>query len=199
MRVGKTALSIVVLVILTTLGVGAGTTFASSSSDHRVSLCHATDSVTSPYELIEVAEAAAANGHMGQGHQGGRDIIPPFEFRGRTYSQNWDARGQAIFNAGCTAHGSTTTTGTTGTTTSTTGTTNTTTTSVTTTTTGVGTTSSVTGTTGTTATTGTTVATGTTTVRTTTTKPKAERPAKPGLPKPPATVRDKPRDFPFTR
>jgi cobalamin biosynthesis Mg chelatase CobN len=39
------------------------------------------------------------HGHIG--HQGDEDIIPPFVYKGRTYSQNWDAKGQATFNAGC--------------------------------------------------------------------------------------------------
>jgi hypothetical protein len=30
-----------------------------------------------------------------------RDIVPPFTLNGQTYSQLWDASGQAIFNAGC--------------------------------------------------------------------------------------------------
>ena len=38
------------------------------------------------------------SGHLSQ-HPG--DIIPPFEYQGQTYSQNWDAAGQAIFNNGC--------------------------------------------------------------------------------------------------
>ena len=30
-----------------------------------------------------------------------RDIVPPFTYNGQSYSENWDANGQAIFNAGC--------------------------------------------------------------------------------------------------
>jgi len=30
-----------------------------------------------------------------------RDIVPPFTLNGHTFSENWDAGGQAIFNAGC--------------------------------------------------------------------------------------------------
>ena len=43
--------------------------------------------------------AGVYHGHTG--HQDGRDIIPPYTYRGQTYSQNWDAEGQAIFNNGC--------------------------------------------------------------------------------------------------
>lgn len=36
-----------------------------------------------------------------------RDIVPPFTVNGQSYSQLWDANGQAIFNAGCSAPAST--------------------------------------------------------------------------------------------
>ena len=66
-----------------------------------VTLCHATGSSSNPYVQITVSAAGAFNGHLGGDHQDGRDIIPQFTFQGMTYSQNFDAAGQAIFNAGC--------------------------------------------------------------------------------------------------
>ena len=66
-----------------------------------VTLCHATHSDRNPYVLITVDDDGAFRGHLGGGHQDGEDIIPPFEFDGVTYSQNWDADGQAILAAGC--------------------------------------------------------------------------------------------------
>ncbi|MDQ3123409.1 MAG: hypothetical protein M3Q14_01865 [bacterium] len=67
----------------------------------KVTLCHATGSDTNPFVKITVSAAGAFNGHLGEGHQNGEDIIPPFEYRGQTYSQNWDAEGMAIFRNNC--------------------------------------------------------------------------------------------------
>jgi LPXTG-motif cell wall-anchored protein len=66
-----------------------------------VTLCHATGSTTNPFVKITVSAAGAFNGHLGSSHQNGEDIIPPFEFNGHTYSQNWDAAGRATFNNNC--------------------------------------------------------------------------------------------------
>jgi len=78
---------------------------AEPEEEHKTSLCHATgNSDTFPakkYVLIPPSEAGAVFGHLGDSHQNGNDIIPPFEFEGTTYSQHWDAVGQAIFAAGC--------------------------------------------------------------------------------------------------
>ena len=81
-------------------GLATSPAFANSHTppDHRVTICHATGSATNPYVVITPAKAAVINGHGGDWHQDARDIIPPFEgFAGL----NWDAEGQAIFNAGC--------------------------------------------------------------------------------------------------
>jgi len=69
--------------------------------DDKVTLCHATGSESNPFVVITVAAAGAFNGHLGNDHQNGEDIIPPFEFQGQEYSQNWDAEGMAIFDNGC--------------------------------------------------------------------------------------------------
>ena len=84
---------------------------AAPAADPRVTLCHATNSNSNPYVQITVAAAGAFNGHLG--HTGPiwnptlkasgiswGDIIPPFTFRGNTYSLNWPA-GMSIFNNGC--------------------------------------------------------------------------------------------------
>ena len=65
-------------------------------------ICHATGQPTK-YVVLTADTDGIFNGHLGAQHQGGRDIIPPFVYDrdGKTYSQNWDAAGQAIFNAGC--------------------------------------------------------------------------------------------------
>lgn len=65
--------------------------------EHKVTLCHATGSATNPYVTITVDYHALQNGHTGD--KG--DIIPPTTINGVTYSANWDANGQAIFNNGC--------------------------------------------------------------------------------------------------
>lgn len=73
--------------------------FAVASADpNSVPICHATGS---GYVMNAPNAAGVYNGHLGGSHQDGRDIIPPFEYKGETYSQNWDAEGQAIFNNGC--------------------------------------------------------------------------------------------------
>jgi hypothetical protein len=75
-----------------------------------VTLCHATDSSTNPYEKITINVDGAYHAHYTQ-HQGpvfsatvtGKwgDIIPAFTFNQQTYSLNWDSAGQAIYNNGC--------------------------------------------------------------------------------------------------
>lgn len=87
-------------------------------ADH-VTICHATGSSSNPYVQISPSASGVFNGHLGKSHQDGRDIIPPFEYKGKTYSQNWDATGQAIWKNGCVKPSTTTTTSTTPTTTTT--------------------------------------------------------------------------------
>ncbi|HVM18997.1 MAG TPA: LPXTG cell wall anchor domain-containing protein [Egibacteraceae bacterium] len=65
--------------------------------------CHATGSATNPYVKIETSINAiiGPGGHLGDHHQDGRDIIPPFTVDGVEYSQNWDEQGRAIFDNDC--------------------------------------------------------------------------------------------------
>ncbi|MGZ8595375.1 MAG: hypothetical protein ACXWYJ_06925 [Actinomycetota bacterium] len=91
---------------------------------HRVTICHATNSVSNPYVRLTVDEAAV-NGHDGPDNgrgdhllnhtgpvfdaanpaAGWGDIIPPFYSDGATptgyASANWDVAGQAFFATGC--------------------------------------------------------------------------------------------------
>ena len=62
-------------------------------------ICHATGSPTNPYVMISPSVAGIVNGHLK--HQDHRDVVPPFTFRGQTYSQNWTAAGQAFLTGGC--------------------------------------------------------------------------------------------------
>jgi hypothetical protein len=68
------------------------------SSGPRVTICHATSSTTNPYVLITPRAAGVVHGHLG--HHEARDIVPPFDYKGVTYSQNWEA-GKATFDNGC--------------------------------------------------------------------------------------------------
>lgn len=79
-----------------------GTALAQGNSEdagQKHTICHATGSETNPYVKITPSEAGVFNGHLGD-HQDGEDIIPPFEYQGETYSQNWP-EGQAIFENDC--------------------------------------------------------------------------------------------------
>jgi hypothetical protein len=67
----------------------------------KVTICHATGSATNPFVVITPSASGVYHGHLGSSHQDGRDIIPPFTYNGQTYSQNWDAEGQAMWATGC--------------------------------------------------------------------------------------------------
>ena len=83
----------------TACATSAPTTAPVQPTEHKVTLCHATGSATNPYVMITVDYHALQNGHTAA--KG--DIIPPTTINGVTYSGNWDAAGQAIFNNGCQA------------------------------------------------------------------------------------------------
>jgi hypothetical protein len=65
----------------------------------KVTICHATGSESNPYVVNSPSAAGVYNGHIA--HQHSEDIIPPFEYKGETYSQNWDEAGQEIWENGC--------------------------------------------------------------------------------------------------
>jgi hypothetical protein len=74
----------------------------SADARQKLTICHATGSASNPFVKITPSEAGVFNGHL-DSHQDGGDIIPPFTWKGETFSQNWDAAGQAIFNNNCEA------------------------------------------------------------------------------------------------
>jgi hypothetical protein len=91
--------------------------------EHKVTLCHATDSHSNPYVRINVDVASVLfHGHDGHNgpifyaqipkHQKWGDIIPPFNYGpGEQYAgKNWTSAGQTIWNANCQLTPSTTTT-----------------------------------------------------------------------------------------
>lgn len=59
-----------------------------------VSFCHIGD----VGQLLELPAAEVFTQHLGVDSA---DIIPPFDYEGTTYSQNWDADGIATFERGC--------------------------------------------------------------------------------------------------
>ena len=85
--------------------------------EHKVTICHRTNSDTNPYVAITVD--IASTGHMKHGHDTEHegpiwdptlksqhiewgDIIPPYQYLDFSYpGQNWSAEGQAIFDGGC--------------------------------------------------------------------------------------------------
>jgi hypothetical protein len=70
---------------------------ALGAASQHVILCHFTGDTKTPYHLIDTSPSGAYHAHY-QHHD---DIIPPFQFKGVTYSRNWDAKGRAIWNNGC--------------------------------------------------------------------------------------------------
>lgn len=99
----RTALIIIALGLMVSVVSSPLTSVAEAKQgdEDNVTLCHATASESNPFVIITTDSAGAFNGHLGGDHQDGEDIIPPFEWEGVTYSQNWDEEGQAIFNNGC--------------------------------------------------------------------------------------------------
>jgi hypothetical protein len=111
----------VFLVVTAFAPLGAGAT--QGTPEHKITLCHATDSRSNPYVEVTVDVASTQfQGHAGHDgpifspdlpdHTKWGDIIPPFDFgaAGSYAGKNWTAAGQAIWNAGCTVVIPTTTT-----------------------------------------------------------------------------------------
>ena len=86
------------------------------TGDHKVTICHRTNSETNPYVLIEVdyaaVDSAGGSDHMSHDEDGivwypgakadgvrWTDIIPPVD--GVTPGLGWTTEGQAIWNNGC--------------------------------------------------------------------------------------------------
>jgi hypothetical protein len=66
--------------------------------DEKLTICHATGSATNPYVIITISKAGVVNGHYGTSHQGGRDIIPAFTYRGVSHAAQGDP---ALIATGC--------------------------------------------------------------------------------------------------
>jgi hypothetical protein len=111
----------VFLVVTASAPLGAGAT--QGTPEHKITLCHATDSRSNPYVEVTVDVASVQfQGHAGHDgpifspdlpeHTKWGDIIPPFDFgdAGSYPGKNWTAEGQAIFDDGCNVPSPTTTT-----------------------------------------------------------------------------------------
>ncbi|HEY5155885.1 MAG TPA: hypothetical protein VIJ47_14185 [Acidimicrobiales bacterium] len=114
--------SVVALMVLGASAIwGMGIASSASATDHKVTLCHATDSYTNPYVSVTVDYHSVVNGGHGnhdgpvfdpsvQGRKWG-DIIPAFDLGpGAQYAgMNLDAVGQTILTSDCSVVPSTTT------------------------------------------------------------------------------------------
>jgi len=88
---------VVAVVFFGVAGSAVAAGVAAGAPKEHVVLCHFTGDQKTPYIVIETSPSGAYNAHYPH-HS---DIIPPFEFKGATYSRNWDAEGQAVWNNGC--------------------------------------------------------------------------------------------------
>jgi SdrD B-like domain/Prealbumin-like fold domain len=89
------------LMLLWQLGTPAAVSANNWHQNDDVTICHATGSDTNPFVKETVSEEGVVNGHLGDGHQNGEDIVPPFYHQGQNYSQNWDDAGRAIWHNDC--------------------------------------------------------------------------------------------------
>jgi hypothetical protein len=105
-RMGRFVGILSALAALVLLGATAALAQGNSINQGKHTICHATGSESNPFVTITPAKAGVFNGHLGDGHQLGEDIIPPFEYDSdrdgtpEEYSQNWP-EGEAIFDNGC--------------------------------------------------------------------------------------------------
>jgi LPXTG-motif cell wall-anchored protein len=75
---------------------------AANASTDRIGICHATG--TDKYVLQEISKDGTANGHAGEKHQDGRDIIPAFSWvdnKVRYYFEGQNLDKIDILNNGC--------------------------------------------------------------------------------------------------
>lgn len=67
--------------------------------EQQVTFCDMSSATSGDLETKDASDVA--NHEFDGNPEENRDIVPPFTLNGKTYSENWDANGQAIFNAGC--------------------------------------------------------------------------------------------------
>jgi len=77
-------------------GNAGGDQGGDTSGDATATICHMTGNGL--YTIATPNVAGIVNGHFGEDTG---DIIPPVDYKGQSYEQNWDEAGQAIFNNGC--------------------------------------------------------------------------------------------------
>ena len=120
---GASMVALAVVPWLSVTGASAGDK-GGSAPNHKVTICHRTDSNTNPYVIITVDTDAAGGGqdkgvgdhshkHLGAvwtaslkaSHTKWGDIIPPYtDDQGVSFpGLNWTTQGQAIYNNGCRA------------------------------------------------------------------------------------------------
>lgn len=111
----KGVLFVPLTAVVLTSGFWAATAVAgrhSSGKSGHVTICHRTGSHHNPYVVISPSASGVYHGHYSEHNEhavfpntaaDGKwgDIIPPFQYKGVTYSLNWDAAGQAIWSNGC--------------------------------------------------------------------------------------------------
>ena len=93
----RTLSAIGALAVIGTIAVPA--LAGNGGASAQIDICHATSSAKNPYVLIHPASPAVAHAHVK--HHDGGDVVPPFEYKGKWYSSNWDADGQALLDGGC--------------------------------------------------------------------------------------------------
>jgi hypothetical protein len=71
----------------------------SQEQQQTVTFCDMDTATTGKLETKNAAEVA--HHEFNGSPEENRDIVPPFTLNGQTFSENWDANGQAIFNSGC--------------------------------------------------------------------------------------------------
>lgn len=79
---------------------GAGAAQATPGSEAKMRICHATASASNPYTSITVSVSSLGGKGNGDHYAHPGDIIPPVNGHD---GRNWDARGTAIYAAGCRA------------------------------------------------------------------------------------------------
>lgn len=104
------------LAALLSIGFAATAGATKPAPDHKVTICHRTDSNTNPYVRITVD--IASSGYLKEGHDSHNgpvwdptlkaqhikwgDIIPPYTYGTFTYpGKNWTEAGIAIYQNGC--------------------------------------------------------------------------------------------------